>query len=133
MDARAEERRRNRIRRLNQIRIAIFIVVVVLFVVVTMSIKNVFDLTLEQHELKKENEDLKEQKAALEREFENINDKNYIEEQAREQLNMVKPGEIVYIVEEDDGSKNEKDNKDKKKEKKDSKKKKDKKEEKSDN
>ena len=113
MDARAEERRRNRIRRLNHIRIAIFVVVVVLFVVVTMSIKNVFDLTLEQHELKKQNEDLKEQKAALEKEFENINDKNYIEEQAREQLNMVKPGEIVYIIEEEDQGKD----KDKEKEK----------------
>lgn len=115
MDARAEERRRNRIRRLNHIRIAIFVVVVVLFVVVTMSIKNVFDLTLEQHELKKQNEDLKEQKAALEKEFENINDKNYIEEQAREQLNMVKPGEIVYIIEEEDQGKDK--DKDKEKEK----------------
>lgn len=101
MDARAEERRRNRIRRLNHLRIAIFIIVVVLFVVVTMSIKNVLDLSLEQHELKKENEELREQKAALEKEFENINDKNYIEQQARKQLNMVKPGEIVYIIEED--------------------------------
>ena len=101
MDARQEERRRNRIRRLNHLRIVIFIVVIVLFVVVTMSIKNVLDLTLEQHELKKENQELQEEKAALEKEFENINDKNYIEEQAREQLNMVKPGEIVYILEEE--------------------------------
>lgn len=105
MDARAEERRRNRIRRINHLRIGIFVVVVVLFVVVTMSIKNVLDLTVEQHELKKENEDLTEQKAALEKEFENINDKNYIEEQARRQLNMVKPGEIVYIIEEEENSK----------------------------
>ena len=102
MDSRAEERRRNRIRRLNQIRIAIFVVVVVLFVVVTMSIKNVFDLKVEQHELKKENQELQEEKEALEKEFENINDKNYIEKQARKQLNMVKPGEIVYIIEEEE-------------------------------
>lgn len=115
MDARAEERRRNRIRRLNHLRIAIFIVVIVLFVVVTMSIKNVLDLTLEQHELKQENQELQEKKAALEKEFENINDKNYIEEQAREQLNMVKPGEIVYILEEEEkengkGSEDKRDN-----------------------
>lgn len=111
MDARAEERRRNRIRRLNHLRIAIFIIVVVLFVVVTMSIKNVLDLSLEQHELKKENEELREQKAALEKEFENINDKNYIEQQARKQLNMVKPGEIVYIIEEDGKEPDRKDKK----------------------
>ena len=108
MDARAEERRRNRIKRLNRIRIAIFIVVVVLFTVVTMSIKNVLDLTVEQHQLKKENQELKEEKARLEKEFENINDKNYIEEQARKQLNMVKPGEIVYIIEEDSGKTDDK-------------------------
>ncbi len=111
MDARAEERRRNRIRRLNHLRIAIFIIVVVLFVVVTMSIKNVLDLSLEQHELKKENEELREQKVALEKEFENINDKNYIEQQARKQLNMVKPGEIVYIIEEDGKEPDRKDKK----------------------
>ena len=35
-------------------------------------------------------------------EFENINDKNYIEQQARKQLNMVKPGEIVYIIDGED-------------------------------
>ena len=101
--------RSNRIRRLNHIRIAIFVVVVVLFVVVTMSIKNVLDLTVEQHELKKENQELQEKKAALEKELENINDKNYIEEQAREQLNMVKPGEIVYIIEEDQSADKDKD------------------------
>ena len=113
MDSRAEERRRNRIRRLNHIRIAIFIVVIVLFVVVTMSIKNVLDLTLEQHELKQENQELQEKKAALEEEFENINDKNYIEKQAREQLNMVKPGEIVYILEEENKKENGRDGEDK--------------------
>lgn len=78
---------------------AVFAIVVILAVFVGMSVKNVLELTLEQHQLKKENASLKEKKAALEKEFENINDKDYIEEQARKQLNMVKPGEIVYIIE----------------------------------
>ncbi len=78
---------------------AVFAIVVILAVFVGMSVKNVLELSLEQHQLKKENASLKEKKAALEKEFENINDKDYIEEQARKQLNMVKPGEIVYIIE----------------------------------
>jgi cell division protein FtsB len=84
----------------------VFFVVIILAVVVGMSVKNVLELSYEQHQLKMENASLKEKKAALEREFENINDKNYIEEQARKQLNMVKPGEIVYIIEEEDKKKN---------------------------
>lgn len=84
---------------------AVFAIVVVLAIFVGMSVKTVLELTLEQQKLKQENEDLKEQKAALEQEFENINDKDYIEEQARKQLNMVKPGEIVYIIDEEDEDK----------------------------
>lgn len=96
-----EERRKQRIKRINHLRMGIFAVVIILAFVVGMSVKNVLELSLEQHQLKQENAELKEKKAALEKEFENINDKSYIEEQARKQLNMVKPGEIVYIIEED--------------------------------
>lgn len=106
MDKVLEERHKKRIQRINHIRMAVFFVVIILAVVVGMSVKNVLELSYEQHQLKMENASLKEKKAALEREFENINDKNYIEEQARKQLNMVKPGEIVYIIEEEDKKKN---------------------------
>ena len=108
MEDRIEERRKKRIKRINHIRMAIFAVVVILAVVVGMSVKSVLELSLEQHRLKKENVSLKEKKAALEQEFQNINDKSYIEKQAREQLNMVKPGEIVYIIEEEQKEKGNK-------------------------
>lgn len=98
----AEERRQKRIRWINHFRMTVFAIVVILAVVVGMSVKNVLELSIEQHNLKKENASLKEKKAALEQEFENINDKNYIEQQARKQLNMVKPGEIVYIIDGED-------------------------------
>ena len=98
----AEERRQKRIRWINHFRMAVFAIVVILAVIVGMSVKNVLELSIEQHNLKKENASLKEKKAALEQEFENINDKNYIEQQARKQLNMVKPGEIVYIIDGED-------------------------------
>jgi cell division protein FtsB len=38
-----------------------------------------------------------EQQARLESELSMLNDKEYIEEQARERLGMVKPGEVVYV------------------------------------
>lgn len=97
----AEERRQKRIRWINHFRMGVFAIVVILAIFVGMSVKSVLELTLEQHQLKKENAELKEKKAMLEQEFENINDKGYIEEQARKQLNMVKPGEIVYIIEDE--------------------------------
>ena len=43
-------------------------------------------------------------------ELKNVNELDYIEEQARKQLKMIKPGEVLYVL---DGKKN-KDGKDKK-------------------
>ncbi|MDR1042418.1 MAG: septum formation initiator family protein [Clostridiales Family XIII bacterium] len=43
-----------------------------------------------------------EQKARLESELLMLKDKEYIEEQARERLGMVKPGEVVYVFEDED-------------------------------
>lgn len=98
----AEERRQKRIKWINHFRIGVFAAVVILSIVVGMSVKSVLELSYEQHQLKKENAELKEKKAALKREFERINDMSYIEEQARKQLNMVKPGEIVYITDDEE-------------------------------
>jgi cell division protein FtsB len=44
-----------------------------------------------------------EQKARLEGELSMLDDKGYIEEQARERLGMVKQGEVVYVFESTDG------------------------------
>lgn len=74
------------------------IVVVVLIVAMGFSIKNVIDLRTEQAQLKSTNASLKERKAQLETELKNVNNKNYIEEQARIQLKLIKPGEVLYIV-----------------------------------
>ena len=102
---RQEERRKKRIRRTNRIRLIIFAGLLALALIVGLSVKNVVDLKLEQGRLQKENVELKEKKAKLEQELKSINDNNYIEEQARKQLNMVKPGEIVYIIEDEDKKK----------------------------
>ena len=38
---------------------------------------------------------------SLKEELKNVNDLDYIEEQARIQLRMIKPGEILYITDDD--------------------------------
>ena len=58
-------------------------------------------MKIEQSELKEQQKALKEKRTKLKNELKNIDDKNYIEEQARKQLNMVKPGEILYMIEKD--------------------------------
>ncbi|MGN0658142.1 MAG: septum formation initiator family protein [Emergencia sp.] len=93
--------RRKRIR-LNKGRIALTVIVIVLIAVLGMSIKNVFSLRAEQKELEQKNKELNTEKEALQEELKNVNELEYIEEQARIQLKLIKPGEILYILEDED-------------------------------
>lgn len=88
--------------RINRGRIALTVIVLVLIAVVGMSVKNVFDLRAEQKELMETKKELASEKAALQEELKNINDLDYIEEQARIQLRLIKPGEILYILDDED-------------------------------
>lgn len=103
-------RRRKKRVRINKTRMALTVIILVVGVFFALSVKNIVDLRIEQHHLKKQNVELKAEKKKLEAELKNVNDKNYIEEQARTQLNMIKPGEILYITDDDDskGKSNEK-------------------------
>lgn len=77
------------------------VVIVVLVCVTALSIRKIVILKIEQSELKEQQKALKEKRTKLKNELKNIDNKNYIEEQARKQLNMVKPGEILYMIEKD--------------------------------
>lgn len=91
--------------RINKGRILLTAIVLILIVVVGVSVKNIFDLRAEQKALKTDNERLIAEKAQLKDELKNVNDEDYIEEQARIQLKLIKPGEILYILDEDSGNK----------------------------
>ena len=95
-------RRRQNKFRVNRTRVLLLIVIAVVFVVFAFSVKNIVDLHREQAELKAEQRTLTERKEDLEAELKSINESNYIEEQARTQLNMVMPGETLYITEDKD-------------------------------
>jgi len=68
------------------------------------------DLTKQNKELERTQKELEQKKDDLTAELKNVNELDYIEEQARKQLKMIKPGEVLYVL---DGKK-DKINKDKK-------------------
>lgn len=58
-----------------------------------------FDMKTQRDNIKNEAEQLKEDNAELQEKITNLyNDKEYVEKVAREQLNLVKDGETVYII-----------------------------------
>ncbi len=83
---------------------ALTVIVTVLIAVVGVSVKNIFSLRLEQKELQAANSQLTAEKASLKDELKNVNDEEYIEEQARIQLKLIKPGEVLYILNENQDS-----------------------------
>lgn len=93
--------------RINRGRIALTVIVLVLITVVGVSVKNVFDLRAEQQQLVDAQKKLAREKASLQEELKNVNDLNYIEEQARIQLRLIKPGEILYILDDEDDADND--------------------------
>lgn len=94
--------------RVNRIRIVLTVIGIILVAVLALSIKNIFDLRAEQAELEKENQQLIGEKRGLKQELKNVNDLEYIEEQARIQLKLIRPGEILYILD-DENKENGKD------------------------
>ncbi|MBR3785829.1 MAG: septum formation initiator family protein [Firmicutes bacterium] len=97
--------------RFNGSRLAVTVFVGALVVVLLMSVGTIFSLRAEQKALKEKNSALLLEKESLQDELENVSDKEYIEEQARIQLKLIKPGEILYILEEDKKDEEKKDEK----------------------
>lgn len=80
----------------------VMVVAAVLVIIIAISVKNIFSLRIEQKELMAENSRLLEEKESLRAELKNVNDYEYIEEQARIQLKLIKPGEILYVLGEEE-------------------------------
>lgn len=87
--------------RINKVRIVVTVIVVVLIAVVGVSIKNVFDLRAEQEQLRAAQKKLSAEKVSLQEELKNVNEYDYIEEQARIQLKLIRPGEILYVLDDE--------------------------------
>lgn len=82
----------------------LMIAVIVLFLAVTVGgigVKIVY-LKMENKNLRVEQEALIEKRKALKTEKKNVNSLDYIEQKAREQLHLVLPGEILYVLPQDE-------------------------------
>lgn len=101
----AVRRRRTKKRR----RTGVYVVVIVLVLAVFgMLLHNVIGLKMEQHELEAKKVELEKKKKELKEEKKAVSDNDYIEEQARKQLKMIKPGEILYVLPDEEDTKTDK-------------------------
>lgn len=77
----------------------------ILFIVVILgfSIFNVYSVKKEYEKTLAEHNALLKTKEDLQEELKHVNEPDYIEQQAREQLKMVKPGEVMYILPQAEG------------------------------
>ena len=66
------------------------------------SIFNIVSLKMEERSVIGKNEKLLKKKAELQKKLKKIKDSKYVENQAREQLKLIMPGETLYVFPEDD-------------------------------
>ncbi|WLD76248.1 septum formation initiator family protein [Mogibacterium neglectum] len=73
------------------------IIAAVVLLLLAASVRNIVKLELENRRLKNKQKELIEQRKELKIELRNVNSKEYIEEQARKQLRLVNPDEILFV------------------------------------
>lgn len=81
----------------NRRRLTIGLIVVLVGGLIALSLINVISLKKEQHDVKEQREAYEQEKERLAKELEKTNDLSNIEEQARDQLRLIKKGETIYI------------------------------------
>ena len=74
------------------------VIILCIIAAIGMSALNIISLKSEYKEVAETNKQLEEQKAELQQELEDSDQKEFVEQEAREQLRMIMPGETVYIV-----------------------------------
>ena len=93
--------------RYNWLRIIVISIIVVSLIYGIFIVKNMAKLLSENSELKKQKTELTKQKETLEKELKDVNKPEYVEEQAKLQLKLIKPGETLFILGGDDTSPND--------------------------
>ncbi len=96
-----DERKMRRVRALRRKqgrkRLIVFAAAAILIVVLSVSVFDIIKLKAEEHEVLKQQEQLKAQQEQLKEDLKEADDEQNIEDQAREKLKLTKPGETVYI------------------------------------
>ena len=102
LKARRAQRMKQRRRQQRLKKSLLLIGMIVLFAVLfTMCGREIVRLKAENYELRKEQQELTAERDRLARELENVNDKEYIKDQARKQLRLLDPGEIMFVFEDE--------------------------------
>ena len=103
MRQRIEERRRaNAVRRRRKKVLTLFAVIVAFVFLGTMCGKDIVRLKAENRALKKQQIALEQQRDELQEELKNANNQEYIREQAKKQLRLLNPGEILFTFDEEE-------------------------------
>lgn len=77
---------------------AVILGIIIVMLIGSWYVFKIYSLNKEYQETLAEKKNLEAEKQRLEEELENINTPEYIEQQARQQLKMIKPGEVMYIL-----------------------------------
>ncbi len=72
-------------------------VVVAVAALIGFSVLNIVSLKMEQGDVEQKQNELREEKKQLEKQLKDVKDKDNLEEQARSQLRLIKPGESIYL------------------------------------
>lgn len=100
--ARVEARRNlNRKRRGRRRRRNLAIMIITFAVLLTMCTREIVVLQAENRALKKQHAELEQERDRLAKELSSVGDKEYIKKQARKQLRLLDPGEIMFVFEDD--------------------------------
>ena len=102
---RMEQRYKVRTAQLRRRKTVTLLVFLVAFAILaTMCGKDIVRLKAENIALKKQQVALEKQRDELKEELANVDDPEYIREQARKQLNLLNPGEILFLFDDEQGA-----------------------------
>lgn len=90
-----------KIKRRQQRRRVILVMSLIVLIAVGLTVRGIFRLAalnIEKAETAKELQALEQQMGELQNELTQVNSDEYVEQQARIQLHMIRPGEILYVV-----------------------------------
>ena len=107
MKQRIEERRRkSSVSRRRRKALTLVVIVAVFAMLATMCGKDIVRLKAENRALKKQQIALEQQRDELKEELKVTNSQEYIREQAKRQLNLLNPGEILFTFDEEEPEEN---------------------------
>ena len=106
LEARMKKRRaRIRGRKRRRKVLGVLLIIALFATLATMCGKDIVKLNAENIALKKQQKELEEERDRLREEVKNSGDREYVQDQARKQLRLLNPGELLFTFEEEEEKK----------------------------